>query len=316
MKHLLLGLATAVLLFSSVSSAQSPYTDKAGMAIVTTHCDTLSPATKVSHYDYSDLRVAKLHMQGEFCSDATVAQQLINVGVTTLILRTDDTRIDWGRVKYEVERIHGSGDSYDAVIRRNPGVTFWLEIGNEPDHAGYAYSGGNQWVYRWTALDTYKTLATNSYGKIPQAWRQKYPNMKWAVSLPTIYSQAMDVLSWNSSDGGVRDYYDAIATHLYGSFNVYEPGSGDWTRIYDFLLNDVYTKAILLTEAGIHDPNTSDTTKAQRYYDFTRNSVYPKAKVKAITFWHFDAVNDNSSPGYSYNMESRGDLHIVRYRSP
>jgi hypothetical protein len=308
MKHLLSGLMVATLLTMSMTASASVYTEKAGMSIVTTHCDSISLADKINRYDYSDLKVVKVHMPGAFCSDPSAVQQLIGRGVTTVILRTDDSRIDWGNVKNEIERIQGSGDSYDALIRRNPGVTFWLEVGNEPDLAGYA-GVGDVWGYRWTALDTYKTLGLNSYGKIAQAWRQKYPNLKWAISVPTDYNQMQIVLQWQPSDGGVRDYYDAVATHLYGSYNLFE--GNNWHSIFNFLVGDTYTKAILISEAGIHDPATSDTTKAGKYFAFMRDTAYGNAKIKAVTFWHFDAAADNT--GYSYSMESQADLHRVRY---
>lgn len=104
--------------------------------------------------------VCVLHMPSAFCSDPSAVQELIAHGVTTVILRTDESQIDWGAVKHDVERIQGSGDSYSELIRRNPSVTFWLEIGNEPDNASYA-GVGSVWGYRWTALDTYKNLALN-----------------------------------------------------------------------------------------------------------------------------------------------------------
>jgi hypothetical protein len=310
MKQLLSGLMATTVLAMSVTAFAAPpvQTDKAGMSIVTTHCDGISLADKINRYDYSDLKVVKVHMPGAFCSDPSAVQQLISRGVTTVILRTEDSNIGWGSVKNDIERIQGSGDSYDALIRRNPGVTFWLEVGNEPNNAGYN-GVGDVWGYRWTALDTYKTLALNSYGKIAQAWRQKYPNLKWAISVPTTYNDMQVVLQWQAADGGVRDYYDAVATHLYGSFNLFE--GNNWNQIYNFLVGDQYTKAILITEAGIHDPGTSDTTKAQRYFAFMRDTAYANAKIKAVTFWHFDAAADDT--GTSYSMESQSDLHIVRY---
>lgn len=310
MKTLLTGLMVGAVLATSATTLAAPpaQSDKAGMSIVTTHCDSVSLTDKINRYDYSDLKVVKVHMPSAFCSDPSAVQQLISRGVTTVILRTDDTHIDWGTVKNEIERIQGSGDSYDALIRRNPGVTFWLEVGNEPNNAGYA-GVTDVWGYRWTALDTYKNLALNSYGKITQAWRQKYPNLLWAISVPTDYNQMQSLLQWQASDGGVRDYYDAVATHLYGSFNLFE--GNNWNQIYNFLIGDQYTKALLITEAGIHDPATSDTTKAQRYYAFMANTAYANSKIKAVTFWHFDANADDT--GYSYSMESQSDLHIVRY---
>lgn len=312
MKNVLSSLmATTVLAASATALAVPPVqTDKAGMSIVTTHCDSISLADKVNRYDYSDLKVVKVHMPNAFCSDPSAVQQLISRGVSTVILRTDDSRIDWGGVKYDVERIQGSGDSYDALIRRNPGVSFWIEVGNEPNNAGYA-GVGDVWGYRWTALDTYKTLALNSYGKIAQGWRQKYPNLKWSISMPTTYNDVQAVLQWQAADGGVRDYYDAVATHLYGSFNIFEGNA--WQSIYNFLINDPSTKALLLTEVGIHDPATSDTTKASRYYAFMQNTAYPNAKIKAVTFWHFDAASDDT--GFSYSMESQADIHRVRYNN-
>jgi hypothetical protein len=310
MKHLLSGLVATTVLATSVTAFAAPpvQTDKAGMSIVTTHCDGISLTDKINRYDYSDLKVVKVHMPGAFCSDPSAVQQLISRGVTTVILRTEDANIGWGSVKNDVERIQGSGDSYDALIRRNPGVTFWLEVGNEPNNAGYN-GVGDVWGYRWTALDTYKTLALNSYGKIAQAWRQKYPNLKWSISVPTTYNDMQIVLQWQAADGGVRDYYDAVATHLYGSYNLFE--GNNWNQIYNFLVGDPYTKAILITEAGIHDPGTSDTTKAQRYFAFMRDTAYANAKIQAVTFWHFDAAADDT--GTSYSMESQSDLHIVRY---
>ena len=310
MKRLLWNLVISAGVAVSLPALAGPpaATDKAGMSVVTTHCDSMSLSDKVSRYAYGELRVVKVHMPSAFCSDPSAVQQLIGRGVSTVILRTDDSHIDWGAVKNDVERVQGSGDSYDALIRRNPGVTFWIEIGNEPNNASYA-GVGTVWGYRWTALDTYKNLALNTYGKISQAWRSKYPNLKWAISMPTTYSDVQSVIQWQAADGGVRDFYDAVATHLYGSFNLLE--SNEWTRIFNFLTADSYTRALLITEAGIHDPGTSDTTKAGRYYSFMHDVAAPSSKIKAVTFWHFDAVPDNT--GYSYSMEDKADLHRVRY---
>ena len=44
---------------------------------------------------------------------------------------------------------------------------------------------------------------------------------------------------------------------------------------------------------------------------FMRDVAAGNPKIKAVTFWHFDAVPDNT--GYSYSMEDKADLHRVRY---
>lgn len=256
-------------------------------------CQWISPEAQIDSGVSPALPVAKFQIGDAFSTDPIDVQRAIQRGATFIILRTDDglKGYSYQVVQRLIESPGGiAGYSYADLMLRNPRVQFVLEVSNEPDVAGIP-----PWVARWWALALYKELALNALGHIDQPWREKYPMLKWAVSLPATYANTQIMLQWRGGHeidplgaGGVRDYYDYLANHLYGHFDVMDGGGGDWTRIHAWLLNDPYTNAVIVSEVGINDPSTPDALKAQRYRDWA-NAQPPKVKAAAVFSFCIDS---------------------------
>lgn len=228
----------------------------------------------------------KFHIGNAFSTDPVDVEKAIKLGVSTIVLRTDDGMpgYQYETVQKLIESPGGIGHfSYASLFAKYPHVTWWIEIGNEPNLAGV-----DGWHARWWALAVYKELALNYLGHIDAPWREKYPNLKWSVCLPTDYSDAEIMLRWLDShgsdfvgDGSIIDYYDALNCHLYGDYNLGD-GHYEWSKILDMLVQNKYTKTIHITEIGINDPSTPMTVKTRRYHDWISHA---DKKIDLCLIW-------------------------------
>jgi len=151
----------------------------------------------------------------------------------------------------------------------------------------------------------YSELATNSYGHVAQSWRQKYPALKWAVAVG-LNNQAMQVhLQWQSTDGGVRDKYDYVAYHVYADADMRCP-QPIYVNPYNYLLNDQYTKGIVLSEFGINGSPQPPTAAEVDNYRGWVNGLPAKVKFASA----FVAMNPTDQ-WTSYALDSITDGQTI-----
>lgn len=147
------------------------------------------------------------------------------------------------------------GKSWADLIRAYSDVEFILEIGNEPSQF---WPDADAWTHRWWMVAVYDELARNSYGHIDQPWRQKYPNLSWAVAvgIPLDYTQVH--LTYLSSDGSIlrtptgEKRYDYVTIHRYSPGNI-QTIDQTWADTWNYVINqrsDI--TQVLITEFGVH----------------------------------------------------------------
>lgn len=186
--------------------------------------------------------VAKVQIPAGFATAPEHVEHLIADGAKVVILRTEDCLPFYDEVRYElVDR------GFLHMIERYPQIEFWLEVGNEPEFCGL-----DHWHYRWGLIDTITRLK-------PQT---PLPNLHWMASMPVFYDNVVDILR----DGQIAELYDGIGIHLYGDFHLGERHS-NWVHVYDHVLRTT-DLPLWVTEAGINDPGTPKTVKAERILSF------------------------------------------------
>ena len=107
------------------------------------------------------------------------------------------------------------------------------------------------------------------------------------------------VLSNVNNTGVTRESHRSIH-HLYGESQV---GDGDMQTVYNELLNDPYTKGILMTEIGINRSDWSPEYKAALYRNWINRQP---GKLKGVTA--FVAGNQASWPQYKLDTIRCGQL--------
>lgn len=198
-------------------------------------------------------------------------------------------------------RDHFEGAGWGQLVTSHPEVEWVLTIGNEPS---VDLPNMDSWGQRWWMIAVYQELANNAYGHLDQGWRQKYPNLKWGVAVGTDYNSMLVHIQWLPSDGGIRDYYDIIVVHVYGenslTDNVGGPRSYD---VYQYLINDPFTKAVFIGEMGIHAPSRSIDWKVEQYRSWI--NAQPAKLVGATPFI---AGFSDSWPYYSITTYHQGTV--------
>lgn len=197
-----------------------------------------------------------------------------------VLLRTEGgpCGYDYQHVRSLIEGAQpGGGKTWAQLMQQYPNVEWILQIGNEPT---IDWSGVDAWTHRWWMHAVYDELATNSYGHIDQAWRTKYPMLKWAVAVGVTYDAAQIHLQWDTDFGGVRDKYDYIACHVYADTDMRSPKE-PYASVYNFLLGDQFTKGVVVSEFGINgDPNPPSDAEVRNYRGWVNNLP---SKVKLAT---------------------------------
>jgi len=177
------------------------------------------------------------------------------------------------------------GKSWSTLFRAYPDVEFILEIGNEPS---FFWPQADAWTQRWWMIAVYDELARNAYGHIDQPWRQKYPNLAWAVAVGVPLNYTQIHLTYLSGEGSVlvtttgQKRYDYVTIHRYSDGDV-RSITPDWQGTWDYVINqrsDI-TK-VLLTEFGIHCAScVSPGSNRVNAYRWWINTQTP-AKVKGV----------------------------------
>lgn len=196
-------------------------------------------------------------------------QSLISNGTKTLILRTADCATSAS----ENQRLL---QPYLPTISDNPQVSFYLEVGNEPEICGDSAA-----KYKQDALTTYDTLSPTT----PK-------NLKFLVTGLTTLADTSVVYG----DGQIAARYDAVGAHVYGNYNLSDGGNGDWLSILSYLEQHT-NKPIFLTEVGINDPNTSKADKARRIVDWVNQQ---SSQIVGVSIF---AIGDHSNfPNYEIDQ--------------
>lgn len=257
-------------LLSSTLSASGAGLPKVGINFISPDWDWAGQRVLFArgHFD-----VAKVQIPKGFNTQPSHVEDLIRDGVTTVVLRTEDCDPSYTETRAElIDR------GFLALIDRYPDVSFWVEVGNEPDNCGM-----DPWVYRWHLINTAQRL-------IPETAR---PNLRWAASMPTRWRDYQIVMT----GGDVLDRYDGIGAHLYGWYELGDGGGGDEPAI----LSDLYDRGarVLLTEAGIDDSGTSTTEKVRRYLRWLSRQP---PQLELVTFWTI--TNDPAFINYHLDRQA------------
>lgn len=146
---------------------------------------------------------------------------------------------------------------WGALVNARPDVTWWVEIGNEPEYAGFA----DMAAAREATLRTYKTVALG-IGSGEAAWRASYPALRWMASLPVTAERAAAYLEWVPDNrygwvnqGAIGDWFDGVGIHVYGHGSVTD---GESWAMYNAVIRRADVKACAVTEAGINGRNPED----------------------------------------------------------
>ena len=209
-------------------------------------------------------RPVKVILEDWACDDPATLRRAVEAGAGPVVLRTGDGMdgVDWARIRRLVEEPRGSGDSYAAVIRDHPATAFWLEIGNEPN-----YAFDDPWVARWWTIAAIRELADNAAGHLSAPWRVTYPNLRYAASMPVAGAAGWTTADWTRimlqwlpgqdlGSGGVLDWADGIALHLYGPDGDLRPPAQTHTVVERIALDSPWLKRVLYTEVGVWEGDT------------------------------------------------------------
>lgn len=200
--------------------------------------------------------IAKVQIPKGFQTEPRHVQDLIRDGAEVIILRGEDCRPDYAQTKQDL-----IGRGFYDVVKKNPDVQFWVEIGNEPE-------------YCHMPVKDYRDAATYTIERMKREVGRS--NLKWMISMP-ITPSALDTLFATNMDRLV----DGYGTHLYGHSTIIQE-QNDWRTILNRLMTK-HTKPIFITEMGINDPNMARTEKAKRYLE-TLNWL-DSERVKGVTLW-------------------------------
>lgn len=225
--------------------------------------------------------VVKVHVPEGFVTTPFHVWQMIQVvRPQTVILRTEDCDPSYDEVRYS---LYDRG--FVDLVEDNPEIDWWVEIGNEPD-----FCGMDPITYRNMALGTV------------QGMREDFPgfDVRYMLSMPTKIEQVRDIFL----DHRVERDFDAIGTHLYGHYGVWDGGSGDWVKIYEYLIEHT-NLPIWITEAGINDPDTFPSVKAIAY---VRLLGQLDARVQGVVFW---VIAEERFPNYQLN---EGAMKVLAQR--
>lgn len=192
--------------------------------------------------------------------------------IQTVILRGMDCDVGYTVTKEALTspRIDTDGTvlgNLVALVRDFPEITFWVEVGNEPENCGKPIN-----EYRADAFDTVRHL------------REEFeePNLRWTISLPVEHNNALRLIE----DGKYETICDGFATHLYAHHDLYHP-TPNWKQTYDYIRSRSELP-ILITEAGVHDPAMPDIEKVQHYIEFAESLPL---QVEALVL--FGSISDS-----------------------
>ena len=230
-----------------------------------------------------------------------VAALVADCGLELVVLHAGVTGYDWRALQAEW---HAGG--WGALVNGHPGVAWWIEVGNEPEFAGMEDGA----VARSVTLETYKRLALG-IGSGEQAWREQYPALRWVAALPLTMDRLQDFMVWVPDNrdgwinqGGVADWYDAIAPHVYAHRGMTD--SHLWL-VYNAAIRWPGVKACLITEAGVNDRAVQDGMR--ELAGFARWT--PCLAVFAFAYFP-EGVSWMDDPRSPYNLTDARSWDVMR----
>lgn len=206
----------------------------------------------------SDESAAKVCLTGSYAQKFRVESNIFGItadeveaivnecDLRLVVLHGGTTAYDWRAFQ---SLWHSGG--WGNLVNRYPEIEWWLEIGNEPEFAGME----DGWVAREATLKTYKILALGiGSGEAP--WREQYPGLKWLAALPLTMERVGAFMAWVPDNragwinqGSIADWYDGIAPHIYGHYDVTDTHL--WV-VYNWVIRQPGVKSCVITEAGIN----------------------------------------------------------------
>lgn len=185
-----------------------------------------------------------------------VAALAADCGIQTIVLHAGVIGYDWRALASEW---HAGG--WGELVNAHRDITFWIEIGNEPEYAGMPDGA----VARTVTLETYKRLALG-IGSGELAWRDAYPALRWMAALPLTPERVNAFLQWIPDNragwinqGAIADWYDGVGIHLYGHQGVTDDQL--WA-VYNDVIRRPDIRSCAITEAGINGLSPPDGMRA------------------------------------------------------
>lgn len=226
--------------------------------------------------------VMRLPITNGFGNDPHMIDDMINVGVKTIILQVRDCQIDYDYVYHDFIQA-----GYQIKVRDHPDVHFYLEVGNEPDICG-------------RDPESYIAAMTDTLTRLRPLF-VNYHNLDFAAGL-AVHSDYNRKIIGNTQ---LMSLVEAVAYHIYGDEQLW-----DHPEIWSFWKDGelgASGKKILLTEVGINGP-IGHCRKAFRYHEFSEYAPKQRPETEAVCFW---TVCED--PGFkSYFID--GDMaEVIRY---
>ena len=213
-----------------------------GLDVVTVAGETAEKVCAVGSYAH------KFRVESNvFGIEAHEVEEIVTAcGTRLVVLHGGVTAYDW---KAFQSLWHSGG--WGNLVNRHPEIEWWLEVGNEPEFAGMEDGA----VARTATLRTYKTLALG-IGSGEPAWREQFPNLRWLAALPLTMERIEAFMQWVPDNragwvnqGSIADWYDGIAPHVYGHYDVTDTHL--WL-VYNYAIRQHGVKQCIVTEAGIN----------------------------------------------------------------
>ncbi len=228
---------------------------------------------------------------------ADVAAALDRIpSITTVILRGQDCEVGYAKTASDLsgERLDFDGPlgRWLRLIRKYPDVTFWIEVGNEPEHCGLDIA-----LYRREAFQTVSQLRRDL---------RNFSNIRFTISMPVELQHALYMFE----SGEYETLCDGIATHLYAVHDLDHPVQ-NWRDIHDYLIANTILP-ILVTEAGVNDADQTPTQRAEHYVDYLRrqpervHSVTLFGSVSDAHEWREWALNDDAMRVFGGRLKDPG----------
>jgi hypothetical protein len=155
----------------------------------------------------------------------------------------------------------------------------WLELGNEPNN--YDASDTAAWTFRWWFIETLN------------ACRARYPHAK--IISPGLFGNRQR--EWWAICRDAFALADSIGFHAYAWHNFTSGDTGDIQRAIADLTTFFPNSSWMGTELGINDPNTSPSTKAERYSELHRS--LPSQVLACCWYHHTNAPSDADQKAYN-----------------
>lgn len=286
------------------------------------------PSSKRTNTQHRNIRkgmkatLAKFYIGSQYGITTSYVENAISDGAVVIVYRTEERNCTVGidcltatNVENDLTRDANPGPgvrSFWDIVKDHPNVMFYLEVGNEPDRAG--------WPTTRQGMEAYRDRLNSIWDQLHATYSRD--NFRWIASMPSAPDDCDpnvncdQLMKWVMSDGSVLNRYDGVAVHQYAG-NVMDSSDIDfrrWRKLYEYAYSLRYGSShplrgnpvkILLSEAGIcwGNPREDKVAKAQEMNKWARNGYYNhEDRVIGISWfstspWESQCLTDGDNDG-------------------